>query len=128
MQVLLDTHVFLWWIDNNPQLSAHARTIISDSSNQLFVSTVSSWEIAIKSQTGKLGLPTNLEQFITDQIQRNGMSVMPIQLAHTLAIYRLPLIHRDPFDRMLVAQSQSEDVPILTVDPLITQYAVKTLW
>ncbi len=128
MQALLDTHAFLWWIADDARLSANASTIINDGNNQLFLSSVSTWEIIIKAQLGKLALPSNPEQFIIEQIQRNNLTVMPVQVKHTLAIYQLPLLHRDPFDRMLVAQSQSEDLPLLTLDPLIAQYAVTTLW
>lgn len=128
MRVLLDTHAFLWWIENDANLSATARDIIGDETNEIFFSAASSWEIAIKRQTGKLELPTNLEQFITTQLADNNFTVLPIQMSHTLGIYHLPLYHRDPFDRILVAQSRLEQMPILTVDPLIRQYDVKTLW
>ena len=128
MQVLLDTHVFLWWIDDDTRLSERARSIITDGTNELFMSVVSSWEIAIKAQLGKLDLPANLEQFISKQLDENHITIMPIQLTHTLAIYRLPLLHRDPFDRMLVTQSRFENIPLLTTDPLIKQYVVKSIW
>jgi len=128
MQVLLDTHVFLWWIDDDKRLSERARSIITDGSNALFVSVVSSWEIAIKAQLGKLDLPANLEQFVAKQLDENYMTILPIQLTHTLAIYRLPLLHSDPFDRMLVTQSRFENIPILTADPLIKQYVVQSIW
>ena len=128
MQVLLDTHVFLWWIDDDKRLSERARSIITDGTNELFMSVVSSWEIAIKAQLGKLDLPANLEQFISKQLDENHITIMPIQLTHTLAIYRLPLLHRDPFDRMLVTQSRFENIPLLTTDPLIKQYVVKSIW
>jgi PIN domain nuclease of toxin-antitoxin system len=128
MRVLLDTHTFLWWIDNGPNLSAQAHLMISDGANELFLSTASSWEIAIKTRLGKLCLPENLEQFVTEQLVVNNITSLPIQLYHSLAIYRLPLLHRDPFDRMLVVQSQIEEMLILTADPLILQYGARTLW
>jgi len=124
MKVLLDTHTFLWWIADSPRLSARAREVIRDSDNELFFSAASGWEIAIKAQLGRLQLPDNLEQFIVDQLSLNTILVLPIQLRHALHVYTLPQHHRDPFDRMLVAQSQIENLPIVTTDPQIAQYEV----
>ena len=128
MKVLLDTHTFLWWITDSPRLSARAREVIQDSNNELFFSAASGWEIAIKAQLGRLQLPDNLEQFIVDQLSLNTILVLPIQLRHALHVYTLPQHHRDPFDRMLVAQSQIENLPILTTDSQIAQYDVETIW
>jgi len=128
MNVLLDTHVFLWWIDDNPRLSSRACEIISNASNAIFLSAASGWEIAIKARLGKLTLPDALERFIADQLVVNAFSSLPIQLSHALHVYTLPAIHRDPFDRILVAQSQLEDMPILTADSQIARYPVKVIW
>jgi len=128
MKVLLDTHAFLWWITDSPRLSARAREVIQDSNNELFFSAASGWEIAIKAQLGRLQLPDNLEQFILEQLSLNAILVLPIQLHHALRVYTLPQYHRDPFDRVLVAQSQIENLPILTADAQITPYAVETIW
>jgi PIN domain nuclease of toxin-antitoxin system len=128
MRILLDTHAFLWWINDDQQLSLTARDMMSDSQNELFLSTASGWEIAIKAQLGKLKMPANLEQFIVEQLLRNAISSLPIQLSHALHIYTLPLLHRDPFDRLLVAQSRLEKLPILTTDPQIGQYPVQVIW
>lgn len=128
MKILLDTHTFLWWIEDDPQLSTVARTMIEDGAHQLFFSAASGWEIAIKSQIGKLRLPENIDQFITEQIYRNNFSVLPIQLSHTLHVHALPLLHRDPFDRILIAQSAIEQMPLLTIDPQIARYDVQTIW
>jgi PIN domain nuclease of toxin-antitoxin system len=128
MKVLLDTHAFLWWITDSPKLSARAREVIQDSNNELFFSAASGWEIAIKAQLGRLQLPDNLEQFILEQLSLNAILVLPIQLRHALRVYTLPQYHRDPFDRILVAQSQIENLPILTTDTQITPYAVETIW
>ena len=128
MKVLLDTHTFLWWIIDSPRLSARAREVIRDSDNELFFSATSGWEIAIKAQLGRLQLPDNLEQFIVEQLALNAILVLPIQLRHALHVYTLPQHHRDPFDRMLVAQSQVENLSLLTADPQITQYEVATIW
>ena len=128
MRLLLDTHTFLWWIDNDPHLSTQARALISDSNNELYFSAASGWEIAIKARIGKLAMPDNLEQFIIEQLVLNQFTVLPIQLTHALHVYTLPLLHRDPFDRLLVAQSQVEDLLLLTNDALIQQYTTQTTW
>ena len=128
MRALLDTHTFLWWIDNDRRLSPRARTIISDGSNELFFSAASGWEIAIKARLGKLQVPSDLAPFMTDHLVRNNVTSLSIHLTHTLHVSTLPHLHRDPFDRLLVAQSQLEQLPILTADPLIQRYAVQTIW
>jgi len=128
MNILLDTHTFLWWIDNHPRLSPRARELISDSSNTLFLSAASGWEISIKSKLGKLTLSGDLEHFMAEQLATNAIRSLPIEMSHTLHVYTLPAHHRDPFDRILIAQSQMEDMPILTTDPRIAQYPVQTLW
>jgi PIN domain nuclease of toxin-antitoxin system len=128
MRALLDTHVFLWWIYDDPRLSDRVRTIISDGASELYFSASSGWEIAIKAQQGKMSLPSDLEKFVAEQLLENNFQVLPIQLSHTLYVYTLPLLHRDPFDRILIAQSQTEGLPILTADPLIRQYSVDTIW
>lgn len=131
MRILLDTHAFLLWIDNDSRLSANVDALIRNGTNEVLFSAASSWEIAIKAQLGKLALPTNtasLEEFVLDQVAKNYFTILPIQVDHTLAVYRLPLHHRDPFDRILVAQSQVENVPILSDDPLIRQYTAQVIW
>lgn len=128
MRAMLDTHTFLWWIIDNPQLSSRVREIISNSDNIIFLSAVSGWEIAIKAKLGKLLLPENPESFISEQLAVNAINPLPLQMSHALHVYRLPDHHRDPFDRMLVAQAQLEKLPILTVDPQIAQYSVETIW
>lgn len=128
MRVLLDTHAFLWWINDDLQLSSEARSLITDPTNEIFFSAASGWEIAIKAQIGKLRFPPNLEQFVLKQLQMNSFTVLPMHLSHTLRVYALPPLHGDPFDRILVAQSQIESMPILTRDGLIAQYEVTTLW
>jgi len=128
MRILLDTHVFLWWITDAQNLSDNARTIIENTDHELYFSVASAWEIGIKVKTGKLDLPENLEQFITENLVQNHIFVLPIQLSHTLAVYHLPLQHRDPFDRILIAQSQVETMPLLTADPWFGRYDVQTIW
>jgi PIN domain nuclease of toxin-antitoxin system len=128
MKALLDTHAFLWWITDDARLSSRVRELTGDSTNTLFLSAASGWEIAIKAQLGKLQLPDNLERYIADQLSLNGFESLPIQLRHALHVYTLPDLHRDPFDRILVAQSQLEQLPILTVDPQIARYGVDVIW
>ena len=128
MMVLLDTHTFLWWIANDPQLSPRARHVIEDATTEPLLSAVSGWEITIKSRLGKLDLPDNLQAFVAEQLRINAIRVLPIHMAHALHVATLPNHHRDPFDRMLVAQSQLEQAPILTADPQIARYAVTVIW
>ena len=128
MKALLDTHTFLWWIANDPQLSLRARQVIEDSNTELFLSAASGWEIAIKSHLGKLRLPPDLQGFVAEQVRVNGIQVLPIEMMHALHVYTLPDYHRDPFDRLLVAQSQLEKMPILTGDAQIGRYAVTVIW
>ena len=128
MRVLLDTHSFLWWITDDPRLSPRAREIMSDGGNQLFFSAASGWEIAIKARLGRLSLPEPLESFVPVQLAENSIEGLPVALSHALHVASLPDYHRDPFDRMLAAQSQLENLPILTGDPLIGRYSVETIW
>ena len=128
MKALLDTHVFLWWIMDDARLSLYIRDFIADEGNDLFLSSASCWEIAIKTKIGRLKLPDNPEKFIPDQMIANNISGLPIQLVHALHVYNLPDHHRDPFDRMLVAQARIEKIPIITNDRLIADYDVKILW
>ncbi|AUB35957.1 PIN domain nuclease, a component of toxin-antitoxin system [Nostoc flagelliforme CCNUN1] len=128
MRALLDTHAFLWWVTDDPQLSSTSRTIIADSGNILFLSVASVWEIVIKTKSGKLTLPEPVEEYIPNRLALNRFKSLDIQMIHTLQIANLPNIHRDPFDRILIAQSQVENLPIVTIDQKITQYSVKTIW
>ena len=128
MQVLLDTQSFLWWIEDNPQLSSLGRKTIEDSSNEVFFSAASAWEIATKAQLGKLKLPNSPEAFISQQLQQNDFVPLSISVSHALHIASLPAIHRDPFDRILIAQCQLEQMVIVTSDPVIRQYKVATIW
>lgn len=128
MRALLDTHVFLWWITNNPQLPQDVRSIIADGDNELFFSAASCWEIAIKAHLGKIILPQKPDIFISDQLATNSIQTLPIQASHALHVFNLPYRHRDPFDRMIVAQAQMEKLPIITSDALIAKYKVRVIW
>jgi PIN domain nuclease of toxin-antitoxin system len=128
MKALLDTHVFLWWVSGDPRLSQRAIDVIADGKNSLFLSAASGWEMAIKLALGKLILPGSLESFVSGQLAANSIQVLPVQMAHALHVSNLPPYHRDPFDRLLVAQAQLERMPILTGDPWIAKYPVEVIW
>jgi PIN domain nuclease of toxin-antitoxin system len=128
MQVLLDTHTCLWWVTNNPQLSRTVRDIISDSDNTIYLSVASMWEIIIKANLGKLPLPAPPAEFIRSCLGQNQFESLAIELSHVLKVDTLPDHHRDPFDRILIAQAQAENIPILTIDHLIVQYPVQVIW
>ena len=128
MRILLDTHAFLWWVVDSPKLSADARGIIANEQNEPIFSVVSAWEIAIKVGEGKLEMSDPPGKFVTEQISRNILEVMPIHLRHALGVHSLPDHHRDPFDRLLIAQAVAENVAILTADPVMTKYPVQTIW
>lgn len=128
MKVLLDTHTFLWWITDDNRLSSSAREIITSGDNELFLSAAAGWEIAIKAQLGRIKLPKEPHSFIAEQLRLNSIQSIPIHMSHALHIYSLPNHHRDPFDRMIVAQAQLEDLAILTMDSQIARYEIKVIW
>ena len=128
MNVLIDTHTFLWWNTEDPQLSLRAREIISDGRNEVFFSAASVWEIVIKTTKGKLILPEEPAQYITRRMSLYRFRHLPIQISHSLRVYELPPYHNDPFDRMLIAQSQAEYMPLVTKDENIQHYDLETIW
>jgi PIN domain nuclease of toxin-antitoxin system len=128
MKALLDTHTFLWWTTEDSRLSKRVDRMIREGSNVLYLSAASGWEMAIKAKIGKLKVQESIERLVLDRLSRYSMLGLPIQLSHALHVETLPPHHRDPFDRMLVAQSQVEEMPILTSDPLIAQYDVEVIW
>jgi PIN domain nuclease of toxin-antitoxin system len=128
MKLLLDTHAFLWWDEASPRLSKRARELISDPDNTLYLSVVSAWEIVLKVGTGKLKLPSALAVYIPARLAHYRFEMLRLGLDHVLAAETLPTHHRDPFDRMLVAQAEVERLPILTHDPQIRKYSVETVW
>lgn len=128
MRALLDTHTFLWWNLGDPQLSPTAQDFIGDGRNEILLSAASAWEIAIKYAKGRLTLPEPPERYVANRIAHYGFQALPILVSHALSVARLPLIHHDPFDRLLIAQSQMENLPILTADPEIAKYTVDIIW
>lgn len=127
-RLLLDTHTFLWWVSDAPELSITAREAISDTGNECFLSIASCWEMAIKSSIGKLRLTKPVERFVHDLITENGFRLLSIELRHAAKVEALPFHHRDPFDRLLLAQAITEKLTIVTVDSLFSSYGVKLLW
>ncbi|MFZ5471567.1 MAG: type II toxin-antitoxin system VapC family toxin [Myxococcota bacterium] len=128
MTHLLDTHVLIWWIANDQRMSSHAREVLSDRSNRLLWSAASTWELAIKVSLGKLRLPESVGTFVERRLAQNSIDVLQISHAHAAAVQELPYHHRDPFDRMLVAQAKSEQARLLTGDPWVRAYGVDVAW
>jgi len=128
MKYLLDTHTFLWWDTQSSQLSPKAFALCSDKTNTLLLSLASVWEIQIKSQLGKLTLPKSLAEIVERQQQTNQIELLPITLTHILALSQLPDHHRDPFDRLLIAQARVENISIISNDSVFRQYAVQVVW
>lgn len=128
MRILLDTHAFLWWIMRDSRLSTRAHAAIRSKTDGVFLSAASGWEIAIKVALGRLQLPQAPGTYIARQLAMNAIESLPILMSHALHVYSLPAHHGDPFDRLLVAQSQLERLPIVTKDPLIRKYDVKVIW
>jgi PIN domain nuclease of toxin-antitoxin system len=121
VKLLLDTHILLWWLNNDPKLSRSESELIADPDNLIFVSAASSWEIAVKKMLGKLAAPGNLPVALT----ANDFLELPISITHTQLLYQLPPHHNDPFDRIMIAQSLCEDLTFLTRDSKILLYPIK---
>ena len=128
MKVLLDTHIFLWWITDDSRISQRVSAIMADGNNELYLSAASIWEIVIKSRLGRLQLPENPDIHLTEQMALNAVQSLSITMQHALRVYNLPDIHKDPFDRIMIAQALSEDMPIATRDDDIPKYGVQTIW
>jgi PIN domain nuclease of toxin-antitoxin system len=128
MKLLLDTHTFIWWADEPEKLSVHALQALEDEGNHLFLSLVSVWEIQIKAQLDKMKLSLPLKELVESQEQTNELEVLPITRAHIFALDSLPLYHKDPFDRLLIAQSIVEDATIVSADPKLSAYPATLLW
>jgi PIN domain nuclease of toxin-antitoxin system len=128
MRVLLDTHALLWWNLDDDRLSESVRDLIRDGRTEVVVSVASIWEVAIKAAKGKIELPDAADAYIDDRLRRNRWSTLSIDPRHALRAAALPMIHADPFDRVLVAQAQLESIPLVTTDAAITRYDVETIW
>lgn len=128
MRLLLDTHVFLWWIDNDPQLADSARAAIASEHNECFLSVASCWEMAIKASIGKLRLVKPVERFIPEELAANDFQLLPIDFRHVAKVETLPFFHRDPFDRLLAAQALVEKLTVISADAVLAEYGVKRIW
>ncbi|MGE4546127.1 MAG: type II toxin-antitoxin system VapC family toxin [Pedobacter sp.] len=118
---LLDTHVLLWWLDDSPKLGPRCKELIGDQRNEVFVSAATTWEISIKKALGKLEAPEDIDSIVEDE----GFSKLPISLYHGQLAGSLPVLHRDPFDRMLIAQAQSDGLILMTSDENIRLYKLR---
>ena len=128
MRVLLDTHTFLWFITADPKLSSPAQQTLAAGSNQLLMSLASVWEIAIKVGTGRLPISASLDTFIPEQLRSNRIELLPIVMEHTFEVARLPLHHRDPFDRIIIAQAIREGMPLVSADEAFDAYPIHRIW
>jgi PIN domain nuclease of toxin-antitoxin system len=124
MRLLLDTHVLLWWRDASPSLSSRVRAALSDAGNDILVSAATLWEIVVKRAVGKLRFPDDLEEVLEEE----GFELLPIGFSHLHVLGQLPFLHRDPFDRMLIAQAIAEGIPLLTRDRAMRPYPVPVFW
>jgi PIN domain nuclease of toxin-antitoxin system len=124
VRLLIDSHALVWWFENSPALSIPARNAIADPSNEVLISVAAVWELMIKVSTGKLSLPADIERMVVGE----GFAVLPISFVHLRGIPALLRIHRDPFDRMMIAQALAEGIPIATSDRVFAAYGVQIVW
>jgi len=127
MNVLLDTHALIWWFEGSPSLSKRASSIMASPSNAILISAVIGWELAIKLNAGKFHTPS-LVQDLGGIVAREGFAELPINLDHAVRAGLLPMHHKDPFDRLLIAQAHALNAPILSADATLDQYGVQRLW
>ncbi|WP_287313397.1 type II toxin-antitoxin system VapC family toxin [Moorena sp. SIO1G6] len=128
MKLLLDTHTFIWWTVSQGKLSEQVKSLLADKQNDLFLSLVSVWEMQIKLQLNKLSFNFPLAEVLERQQQTNDLYFLPIELDHIYALASLPLQHRDPFDRLLIAQAVVEQMPLLSIDSVFDGYPIQRLW
>lgn len=125
--VLLDSHTLLWWLENDGRLSDSAREVIEDPANQVLVSAASLWELAIKHHSGKLKAPNLIKDF-QKELDEEGFVELPIMAKHAIRAALLPAHHRDPFDRVLIAQSELENAPLVSRDAKFDEYGIQRIW
>lgn len=128
MKLLLDTHTFLYFVNSSPLLSTPARDAIEDAANEIYLSIVSAWEIAIKSSLNQLQIPKPVEIFVPEQLWLNDFQLLPIKISHLGQVAQFPFHHRDPFDRLLAAQSIAEDFPLISIDAKLDAYGISRIW
>jgi len=128
MKLMLDTHAFIWWDSEPAKLSPQALALCQDPANQLLLSVASVWEMQIKLQLGKLTIRIPLADVITHQQQTNNVDIVPITLTHVLTLDGLPSYHKDPFDRLIIAQAMVEGIAVISNDPMFAHYPIKLIW
>ena len=128
MKVLIDTHVFIWWTSDPQKLSSRVRDLLLDTNTEAILSIASIWEMQIKLSLGKLTLATALPKLVEDELERNQIELLPIELAHIYALSDLPSHHKDPFDRLLIAQAINDGLAIASIDEKFDGYDVERLW
>lgn len=128
MNLLLDTHTFLWFIEGNPNLSNLAKDLIENPNNSKFISIASIWEISIKVSVGKLELAMSITELLESQVYGNAIDLLPIRAKHLDKLVELPFHHKDPFDRLIISQGLSEQMPIISKDQLFNLYPVELFW
>ena len=127
-KILLDTHTFIWWVEGAPQLTAKAQKLLENINNECFLSLVSSWEMAIKSSIGKLKLTCPIKEYIPQHMAANQFKQLPISFRHVSRVESLQYHHRDPFDRLLVAQVLEEKMILVSADPIFDRYKIQRVW
>ena len=128
MRLLLDTHIFLWFVWDDPQLSLLAKNAIESSENEIYLSAASAWEVAIKVSTGKLSIGQEVEPYFHQHLSQNEIGLLPISLAHIGKVATLPFYHKDPFDRLLISQSLAESMPLVSADVIFDLYGITRIW
>jgi PIN domain nuclease of toxin-antitoxin system len=126
--LLLDTHAFLWWVADDERLSRAAAAAIADGANEAFVSAASAWEVVVKAGLGRLEVPEPVDRWLPAQLEQNALVPLPITMGHTLGVSSLPPLHRDPFDRVLVAQAVHERMALVSGDAAFSGYPVDVVW
>ncbi len=128
MTILLDTHTFLWFANDDPDLSSDARRLIEEADADVVLSIASVWELSIKAALKKIDLPSSVEVFVPQQLQLNSIRLLPVSVSHALRVASLPHYHGGPFDRMLIAQSLVDGLPIVSRDKLFDRYGITRIW
>jgi PIN domain nuclease of toxin-antitoxin system len=128
MRILIDTHVFIWWTSDSQKLSLAVYDLLSNPNTQVILSVVSIWEMQIKLSLGKLQLKTALPKLVEDEVKQNRIELLPLDLSHIYALSNLPNHHRDPFDRLLIAQAKREELVIISIDEKFDGYDIERLW
>jgi PIN domain nuclease of toxin-antitoxin system len=128
VRLLLDTHTFLWFVTDDPLLSAAALALIVDPINEIVLSPASYWEVAIKVSIGKYPMTVPFDRFFTEGVVGNDISILPLEIRHAAVLSSLPMHHKDPFDRMIIAQAIVEQVPIVSIDEALDAYGITRIW